>query len=767
MFLSDNWAVEKFMYPFKNKHFSGRFFKTGLMAGVALLAIASPALLRAEEPPSAPAIDALQVSSKAPVDFQAKQLEHDDAKQTVTATGDVELTQGNKILRADKMVYHLDTDTVQAIGNVSLLEEDGSVYFSEYVELSRNMKDGFVQGLLAMLADGSRFTAAESKRENGKKLTMTEASHTPCKVCEADPHPVWQIRADKVVHDTESKEVKYKNARLEFLGVPVAYTPIFSHADPSVKQKSGFLRPKYGWSNNVGTFVEGGYYFGIAPDKDATLWVRPTTLEGTLVQGQWRQRFDAGRIEVNGSAVQSTLKKENGDVRDGQTRGHIFANGLFDITDTWRGGFDLRRVSDKEYLRLYGIDKSNTLESQIYGERFSGRDYSRIAAISIQDVRLGDRPEQPTVVPLAEHRMVGEPQSVLGGRWDLSLAATGLNRKASGQDVAQANVHTGWERRDIHSSGILTTYDAGFTGDLYSVHNSLAAVSNPALDNNPQTARGSLDSGFTNSYPMVKRLASSQMTVEPLVGVRASTRVNNSASHVPNEDSLDVQIDANNLFDESRFPGDDRREDGARVDYGVRTGLHGDKGGYVKSFVGQSYRMTNDSLFPEGSGLEDRLSDFVGQVGVGWQDRINADYRIQLDNETLAAHRHEAEIWARMGRLTVDSQYIFLDTIDGTGFTEPREQWQVGGEYQLSDHWTMKSSSLLDFGNEPGLRKTLFGISYQDECFGFATEAVRNLFNEGTGESANVIMMRFSLKNIGDFQAPDISLKPQAKTTTP
>lgn len=755
------------MYPFKNKHFSAPFFKVGLLAGIALLTFTCASVSWAEEEPQTPGIGALQVSTQEPVNFQSRQLLHDDEKQTVTAAGDVELVQGAKILRADKMVYHMDTDTVQAIGNVSLLEEDGSVFFFEYVELNRNMKDGFVQGLLALLADGSRFTATEGKRENGTKITMTEASYTPCKVCEVDPRPVWQIKADKVIHNTETKEVKYKNARLEFLGVPLAYTPIFSHADPSVKQKSGFLRPKYGWSNNVGTFVEGGYYFGIAPDKDATLLVRPTGREGTLVQGQWRQRFETGRIEFNGSAAQSTLKKENGDVKDDQTRGHVFANGLFDITDTWRGGFDLRRVSDKEYLRLYDIDKSNTLESQIYGERFSGRDYSRIAAISIQDVRLGDRPEQPTVVPLAEHRMVGEPQSVLGGRWDISLAATGLNRKASGQDVAQAGARTGWERRDIHASGVVTTYDAGLSGDVYSINNSTAAISNPALDNNPQTARGSIDVGIVNSYPLVKSLSSAQVTLEPLVGVRASTRVNNSPADIPNEDSLDVQVDANNLFDDSRFPGDDRRDDGARVDYGVKTGLHGNQGAYVKSFVGQSYRFTNDQLFPSGSGLEDRLSDFVGEIGVGWKDRLNADYRIQLDNETLSARRHEAGISGKIGRLSVDSQYIFLDTIDGTGFTEPREQWQVGGQYELANNWTLRSSSLLDFGNEPGLRKTLFGLGYQDECFGFAAEAVRNLFNEGTGESANVIMMRMSFKNIGDFQAPDISLKPQAKSTTP
>ena len=72
------------------------------------------------------------------------------------------------------------------------------------------MKDGFIKGLLAMLADGSRFTAEDTKRENnGTVTTMTKATYTVCKVCENDPNPLWQIKASSVVYDTNKKMVKY------------------------------------------------------------------------------------------------------------------------------------------------------------------------------------------------------------------------------------------------------------------------------------------------------------------------------------------------------------------------------------------------------------------------------------------------------------------------------------------------------------------------------------------------------------------------------
>ncbi|MBI3440705.1 MAG: LPS-assembly protein LptD [Proteobacteria bacterium] len=357
-----------------------------------------------------------------PVGFTAKALSHDDENQTVTALGDVELTQGQQILRADKVVYYLAEDKVTAIGNVSLLDARGDVHFAEYVELHNQMKDGFVQGLLTLLADGSRFTAVEAKRENGgTRTTMTDATYTVCKVCEIDPHPLWQIKASEVVHDAEDKTVKYKNARLELLGVPIIYSPIFSHPDPTQKRKSGVLRPQYGWSTALGTHVKAEYYYTVAPDKDLTLEVEPTTLAGTLVGGEWRERFVHGELKVSGTTVNSDRKEEDGSISTNRQRANIVADGKFDINNLWRSGFDISRVSDKQYLRLYDLSQDNVLVNQAYAERFSGRNYSRVSAYNFQDVRLGSNAVQPDILPMAEHTMVGEPGSLWGGSLRLGL----------------------------------------------------------------------------------------------------------------------------------------------------------------------------------------------------------------------------------------------------------------------------------------------------------------------------------------------------------
>lgn len=705
----------------------------------------------------------LQYSPKLPVNFQAKQLSHDDEQQTVTAIGDVELEQGGKILHADKMVYNLATDTVSAIGNVSLLEEDGSIHFAEYVELNRNMKDGFIQGLLSLLADGSRFTAAEAKREGGVKTTMTEAAYTPCKVCEDDPNPLWQIKADKVVYDQEKRDVSYKNARLEFAGVPLAWTPIFSHPDPGLKRKGGFLRPSYGWTTDLGTHIKGGYYFDIAPDRDATLTIQPTTRAGVLGQGQWRERFRDGRIEINGSLVQSDRKESDGRVEDVRVRGHLFADGRFDLDEKWRAGFTVERASDRPYLRFYDISKENVLDTEVYAERFSGRDYSRVSALSFQDVRLGIRPDQPDVLPSAEHTMYGEPGALWGGRWMAGVSALGIRRPGGGQDMQRASAEAGWQRRKVTAPGIVLQADAEARGDFYSVQDRDAAVLNPGLDGSANAARGMAVARLVASYPVVRRFDKAQAVIEPVAGFSVSPQVDNMDEDIPNEDSVDIQFDTNNLFSTNRFPGIDRQEDGVRADYGLKAGLYGDNGRYGKVFFGQSYRFDDDAIFPQGSGLEGHASDVVGQINLGLSRYVNADYRVQFDNENLAARRHELQATGGNSRFSVETRYMYIDTVAGTGFVEPREQLKLGGSYNFTPNWKLSTSALTDFGEEPGLRKASLGVAYTDECFTFGVSGMRNLAREVSGEGETVLMMRIGLKNLGEFSAPDIQLKGDAE----
>ena len=65
----------------------------------------------------------------------------------------------------------------------------------------------------------------------------------------------------------------------------------------------------------------------------------------------------------------------------------------------------------------------------------------------------------------------------------------------------------------------------------------------------------------------------------------------------------------------------------------------------------------------------------------------------------------------------------------------------------------------MDFGAEPGMRRTLVALGYSDECFSLTAEGVRNLISDASGESGTMVMLRVGLKNIGEFETPEITVK--------
>jgi LPS-assembly protein len=492
----------------------------------------------------------------------------------------VELAQGDRLLLADRVTYNEKTSVVTATGNIRLLEPSGDVIFADYSELTDDLAQGFVSQVRVLLTDNSRVAGTEAERtDQGRFMRINRAVYSPCNLCESDPTraPLWQLRANRVVHDKEEKEIIYRDARLEMFGIPVLYTPYFAHPDPSVDRKSGFLSPIFGVGGNLGTFTAVPYYWTIAPDKDLTLTPLFSTEDGVQLRAEWRQRFESGRLLLDGSIVNADRTTSYGEVKEDEWRGHLFGNGLFDLNDTWRTGFDIEKTSDRSYLRRYKISGEDILTSRAFVEGFRGRNYAVANAYQFDDLRDNSEKE-PFVIPLAEAQLLGEPDSVLGGRWSLDLGLVGLQR-SEGQDTQRASVEAGWQREFKADTGFITTVSGTLRGDAYYVTDYVRPGDLTGQNTEDTDLRLFPQGQVTVRYPVARQIGSVQHVVEPLVSLTTSP-VLDDQDDIPNEDSQDIELNPTNLFRPNRFPGVDRLDSGTRVTYGVNTGVYGFGGGF-------------------------------------------------------------------------------------------------------------------------------------------------------------------------------------------
>lgn len=712
-------------------------------------------------------VPAYAQQSDAPVDFSADNLSHDDQTRTVTATGNVEMTQEGRTLKADTVIYNLATDQARAIGNVVLTDVNGDVHVADELELSDKMKDGYVNHLQTTFSDGSRFWAKQGERKGGSIITMKDASYTPCEPCKENPdaEPVWKINAGTLTHNKEEQRIIYHNATFDVMGVPVFWVPYFSHPDGTVEQKSGFLLPSFGFSSDLGFQMTNQYYYAIAPDRDMTVGVRAMTKQAPLLMTEYRQRFDNAVLDVSGGVTYSSRIYDDGGVdvhTKDKVRGHLMANGLMVLNEKWRAGMELELVSDDQYMRQYDFTNKDVLENQVYVERFSGRDYAVGRLLSFRDIRVAeDRREQPHVLPEVIVSFLGEPGQTLGGRWSVDLSALGLYREGQGQDMHRFVGELGWQRRLTSDTGLLTTVDLKLRGDAYYTTDRDVAYAGSGRRGDGEETRGFASANIVTSYPLVKNLERAQLMIAPEGALMVSPNLKSRSGNIPNEDSQDVQLEVYNLFDADRFPGYDRIEDGIHTTYGVRTGLYGHDGSKGEVFVGQSYRIDGkENPFPYGSGLSNDRSDLVGEVIASYKNMMNVTYQFRLDDRDLSSRRHELDAQFHLGALSVGTQYFYARKIEGAELSDDREQIRGWAAYRFLPEWQGRTGILYDLSSkeEKGMREAAFGIDYLGQCFTLSGTLTRNLMHDISRKSNTEVMFRLGLKNLGEFSTSGVEL---------
>ena len=724
------------------------------LAATLLMVAAASASVCAQEP-AAPAN--VKPLSDVPALISADQISYDENLGVVTASGNVEISQDGRVLTADSVSYNLRSAVVTASGHVSLVEANGDVVFADFVELSENLRDGFIRDIRILLADRSRLAAASGTRFGGRKTLFRKGVYSPCELCRDDPTraPLWQIKAIEVEHDQEEKVIRYRDAWMEIFGVPALYTPYFEHPDPTVKRKSGLLPPVFGGSDILGTAVQQPYYWTFGADQDATFSPIFTSKQGLVAVGEYRQLLPNGRLDLRGSGTVSDRIAEDGSTLPDQFRGHVDSTARFDIDDTWRGGLDAQRASDDTYMRIYNFSSPRTLTSRAFIEGFEGRNYLATNAYFYQGLRAtDDNAESPIILPLVDYNFVSEP-GIANSKYTFDANLLALTRQ-EGRDSRRASLGVGWELPYVGPLGDLYSLSAHIQADGYWTN----GVDPNSDDVNPV---GLTESDFNGRvfpqlalqwrYPWVRSVEGMHQVIEPIAQAVLAPNGGNPGS-IPNEDSIDFEFDDTNLFSLNRFTGLDRLDPGTRFDYGLKWTVTGDDGGYASTFVGQSYRLNKADVFAPGSGLENNFSDIVGRVQIRPTYDLNLLYRFRLDKDTLEARRNELDLRVGPPMLNLDLSYISVKSGSTVDELDDREEINWTLRSRISRYWSVFGGHRVDL-NLDQTRQVRFGAIYQDECFLIEAVAERNFFSDREIRPETAVFVNLVFKNLGGISTSD------------
>jgi len=328
-----------------------------------------------------------------------------------------------------------------------------------------------------------------------------------------------------------------------------------------------------------------------------------------------------------------------------------------------------------------------------------------------------------------------------------------------GQDTQRAFAGARWDLRRLTNMGqeiILTAYARG---DVYHSKENDLTTTLQYRGNSGWRGRGIGALAAEIRWPLVGAIWGGTQRLTPRLQLVASPSTANLI--IPNEDARAVDLEDNNLFALNRFAGYDRWEDGTRITYGLDWNFDAPRFS-VTATVGQSYRLTaKPSLFPDGTGLNDRLSDIVGRTTLRYRDVITLTHRYRLDQDGLALRRNELDATIGNDRTYALIGYLRLNRNISATLEDlrDREEVRVGGRVEFTRFISVFGSATVDLtdkaedplsiatGYQP-VRHRL-GIAYSDDCLDIGFTWRRDYDTSGDARRGDSYLLRLAFRNLG------------------
>jgi LPS-assembly protein len=694
------------------------------------------------------------------VEFSADQVTYDSDADVVTATGAVRMNREGNYLAADEVVWNRKTGQVYARGSVVLLTPQGDKLIGDNVQLTDTLRDGTVNNLMVVLEGGARLAAARGTR-TGDITVLENAIYSPCPVTTASgcpKRPSWAITAAKVIDDPAQNRVRFIGGRFQLFGITLPLLPVFNVARGN-EGATGWLVPDLSVSTKKGFEIAAPYHWQIAPNRDLT--ITPHVYTGVLpaIEGKYRQLDKWGAFQLGGFLTYGTIESIDPDVTSTRKglRGYFEANGKAQLNPLWSITSSIRIASDKTVTRRYDITNDDRLRSVVNAERISPNSYISIAGWAFEGLRADDEQREiPIALPAIDARF--REEDVLGGTLQLQGNSLSILR-IEGQDTQRAFASAEWDLRRITPWGQEVTLTAYARGDVYHTDEAESTVVPIYSGTNGWHTRAIGALAADVKWPFIGPLFGGVQRLVPHVQLVLTPPTANI--DIPNEDARSIDLEDSNLFALNRFPGYDRWEDASRITYGFDWSL--DRPNLsIETTIGQSYRLVDrPGIFPQGTGLTDRLSDIVGRTNIRYGRFLDLTHRFRIDKDNFAVRRNEIDLTIGTTQTYAQVGYLKLNRNVDPTIEDLRdvEEVRFAARVLFNRYWSVFGASVIDLtdrtedplsladGWEP-VRQRL-GIQYEDECLQLGVSWKRDYERIGTFRAGNTFAIHLALKGIG------------------
>jgi LPS-assembly protein len=277
--------------------------------------------------------------AEGPITMEADRLTYDQKEGSISLEGTVLIRYENTSVQADKVIFYEKTKDVMAEGGVVLTEGE-DILRCDRLELNIDTKQGVVyEARLFLKQKNFHITGSKAEKLGEMEYRVYDATLTSCDA----RVPSWKFSVKRLDVEVEGyAQGWWPGFRVK--DIPLFYFP-WAIFPVKRERQSGFLFPEFGSSSKWGPEITIPFYWAIAPNQDATFYLERIGdtggrgfKEGIEYRYAWSRRAQ-GRIK--GFYIW--------DERLDKSRWSIFA----DHDQTFPGRYYIKAninwVSDKDY----------------------------------------------------------------------------------------------------------------------------------------------------------------------------------------------------------------------------------------------------------------------------------------------------------------------------------------------------------------------------------------------------------------------------------
>ncbi len=501
-----------------------------------------------------------------------------------------------------------------------------------------------------------------SSNSKNKVTTVNKGIFTSCKK-EDGKCPPWSIKAKKITHDKNKRQLIYDHAVLNVYDKPVMYFPKFFHPDPSVERQSGFLRPQLNDSEILGTSLYMPYFHVISESKDYTF--KPTLFDSDIYmfQNEYRAENKNSSFIADFSLTKgykSSLSNNKNSIS------HIFSKydldlDLPDFTSSKLNVF-LEKVSNDTYLSVFD---TNLMETEIKPKNKNILNSGLKLTLDHQNYNFDmgiNAYENLQVKKSSDRYQFILPYYNFSNSLNIDkIGMLEFNSSGSNNLTETNNLKSNIiNNLNYKLTDKISDYGLKNNFGIYLKNLNTVGKNNDEYKSSPQVELMSIFE-FNSSLPLGKTDLNSEHIIEP----KLSFRIN--PSDMKNYSSTKRIINADNIFDINRLGFNDSFESGKSLTVGVnykKTSLK-DINKYFEAKISTVIRDEKQNFIPKSSTINNRNSNLFGSITYNHEDYFKLDYDYTLDTDLSTFNYNSLSSEFTYKNFTTELKFIEENNIIG------------------------------------------------------------------------------------------------------